>query len=112
MSAEIRRPRDAREREAALVAAASVLAAATNDLGLCEPVEPPRGELEHMHYFCGNTEIPTDLQEREPQRAARCAGAGGRVPGQDPPEDHAKLPARSGVTATRVNARSAAGPMP
>ena len=37
---------------------------------LCEPVEPPKGELEHMHYFCGNTEIPTDLQEREPQRAA------------------------------------------
>jgi type I restriction enzyme, R subunit len=37
---------------------------------LCEPVQPPRGELEHMHYFCGNTEIPTDLQEREPQRAA------------------------------------------
>ncbi|MEW4569501.1 HsdR family type I site-specific deoxyribonuclease [Tautonia sp. JC769] len=36
---------------------------------LCEPVEPPRGELEHIHYFCGNTEIPTDLQEREPQRA-------------------------------------------
>jgi hypothetical protein len=29
-----------REREAALVAAASVLAAATNDLGLAEPVEP------------------------------------------------------------------------
>jgi type I restriction enzyme R subunit len=28
---------------------------------LCEPVEPPRGELEHMHYFCGHTEIPTDL---------------------------------------------------
>lgn len=37
---------------------------------LCEPVEPPRGELEHIHYFCGNTEIATDLQEREPQRAA------------------------------------------
>jgi len=37
---------------------------------MCEPVEPPRGELEHIHYFCGNTEIPTDLQEREPQRAA------------------------------------------
>lgn len=35
---------------------------------LCEPVEPPRGELEHIHYFCGNTEIPSDLQEREPQR--------------------------------------------
>ena len=37
---------------------------------LCEPVEPPKGELEHIHYFCGNTEIPADLQEQEPQRAA------------------------------------------
>lgn len=37
---------------------------------LCEPVEEPKGELEHIHYFCGNTEIPSDLQEREPQRAA------------------------------------------
>ena len=37
---------------------------------LCEPVEPPQGELEHIHYFCGNTEIPEDLKEREPQRAA------------------------------------------
>ena len=36
---------------------------------LCEPVEPPKGELEHIHYFCGNTEIPAELQEREPQRA-------------------------------------------
>ena len=33
-------------------------------------MEPPKGELEHIHYFCGNTEIPEDLQEREPQRAA------------------------------------------
>jgi type I restriction enzyme, R subunit len=37
---------------------------------LCEPVEPPKGELEHIHYFCGNTEIASDLQDREPQRAA------------------------------------------
>ncbi len=37
---------------------------------LCEPVEPPGGELEHIHYFCGNTEIPADLQEHEPQRVA------------------------------------------
>jgi len=50
---------------------------------LCEPVEPPKGELEHIHYFCGNTEIPEDLAEREPQRAApgdglqhRAAGGG------------------------------------
>jgi type I restriction enzyme, R subunit len=37
---------------------------------LCEPVEPPQGELEHIHYFCGNTEIASDLKEREPHRAA------------------------------------------
>lgn len=37
---------------------------------ICEPVEAPRGELEHIHYFCGNTEIPADLEERQPQRAA------------------------------------------
>jgi type I restriction enzyme R subunit len=37
---------------------------------LCEGVEPPKGELEHIHYFCGNTEIPADLKQREPQRAA------------------------------------------
>ena len=37
---------------------------------LCEPVEEPKGELQHIHYFCGNTEISTDLEEREPQRVA------------------------------------------
>jgi type I restriction enzyme R subunit len=37
---------------------------------LCEPVEPPKGELEHIHHFCGNSEIPSDLKDREPQRAA------------------------------------------
>jgi len=37
---------------------------------LCEPVSPPQGELEHIHYFCGNTEIAEDLKEHEPQRAA------------------------------------------
>jgi type I restriction enzyme R subunit len=37
---------------------------------LCEPVLPPKGELEHIHYFCGNTEIPEDLTSHEPQRVA------------------------------------------
>jgi len=37
---------------------------------LCEPVKPPKGELEHIHYFCGNTEKPGDLKERETQRVA------------------------------------------
>jgi type I restriction enzyme R subunit len=41
---------------------------------LCEPVAPPQGALEHIHYFCGNTEVPTDLQEREPRRAALYQG--------------------------------------
>lgn len=37
---------------------------------LCEPVSPPKGELEHIHYFCGNTEIADDLKTHEPQRVA------------------------------------------
>ena len=37
---------------------------------LCEPVEPPKTALEYQHYFCGNTEIPTDLKDHEPQRVA------------------------------------------
>lgn len=41
---------------------------------LCEPVESPRGELEHIHYFCGNTEISQDLKDREPQRSALYKG--------------------------------------
>ena len=41
---------------------------------LCDPVQPPGSDLEHMHYFCGNTEIATDLKEREPHRAALYKG--------------------------------------
>ncbi len=37
---------------------------------LCEPVDLPKGELEHIHYFCGNKETPTDLQEHEIQSAS------------------------------------------
>ncbi|MBB5607984.1 MULTISPECIES: type I restriction endonuclease subunit R [unclassified Janthinobacterium] len=37
---------------------------------LCEPVAPPQGELEHIHYFCGNTEIAGDLKAHETQRVA------------------------------------------
>jgi type I restriction enzyme R subunit len=36
----------------------------------CEPVPPPKGELEHIHYFCGNTEIAEDLEAHAPQRVA------------------------------------------
>ncbi len=41
---------------------------------LCEGVSEPGGELQHIHYFCGNTEISTDLREREPRRAALYKG--------------------------------------
>ncbi|UUO08100.1 HsdR family type I site-specific deoxyribonuclease [Blastopirellula sp. J2-11] len=41
---------------------------------LCEPVEAPQSELQYIHYFCGNTEIPSDLKEREPQRTALYKG--------------------------------------
>ena len=37
---------------------------------LCEPVTPPKDDLEHIHYFCGNTELPESLKEHEPQRVA------------------------------------------
>jgi type I restriction enzyme R subunit len=37
---------------------------------ICETVRPPKSELEHIHYFCGNTEFPAELAEREPQRVA------------------------------------------
>ena len=37
---------------------------------LCEPVEPPKGELEHIHYFCGNVEITDDLAAHETRRVA------------------------------------------
>lgn len=41
---------------------------------ICEAVEPPKGELQHIHYFCGNVEIPNDLKEREPKRTALYKG--------------------------------------
>jgi type I restriction enzyme, R subunit len=37
---------------------------------LAEPVAPPKDELAILHHFCGNTESPSDLQEREPLRMA------------------------------------------
>ena len=37
---------------------------------LCEPVEAPRSDLDFIHYFCGNTEILTDLKENEFKRVA------------------------------------------
>ena len=50
---------------------------------LCAPVEPPAvqpdRELAHIHYFCGNVELPDDLKAREPQRVALYKGAAALV---------------------------------
>ncbi len=37
---------------------------------LCEPVEPPRELLQYQHYFCGNSELPAELEERRGLRDA------------------------------------------
>ena len=37
---------------------------------LCDPVQPPKSELDYIHYFCGNIEIPEELAEKEPLREA------------------------------------------
>ncbi|MGM9511648.1 type I restriction endonuclease subunit R [Larkinella sp. GY13] len=37
---------------------------------LCEPVDPPKSELDYQHYFCGNTEIPEELKNTELRRTA------------------------------------------
>ena len=37
---------------------------------LCEPVQPPKADLDYMRYFCGNTEIADDVKRTEPQRVA------------------------------------------
>lgn len=37
---------------------------------VCEPVPPPKGELEFIRHFCGNTEVPEELQQNYPRREA------------------------------------------
>jgi type I restriction enzyme, R subunit len=54
-----------------LTAARERLDNAMEELALiCEPVLPPRSELEFIQYFCGNTEIPEDLKSTEIRRTA------------------------------------------
>lgn len=37
---------------------------------ICEPAPPPRDDNAFRRFFCGNTEVASDLAEREPLRAA------------------------------------------
>lgn len=46
---------------------------------ICEAVEPPKKELEYIHYFCGNTEIAEDLKAHESQRSALYKATAGLV---------------------------------
>lgn len=40
-------------------------------MALCEAVEPPKGTLENIKYFCGsNTNKPDDLKDTEPRRVS------------------------------------------
>ena len=41
---------------------------------ICEEVKKPKGDLEHIHYFCGNTELPEELKAREVQRTGLYKG--------------------------------------
>jgi len=41
---------------------------------LCEPVAPPKGELQHIHWFCGNVEIPAELQATAERRVTLYRG--------------------------------------
>ncbi|MFD0750616.1 type I restriction endonuclease subunit R [Mucilaginibacter calamicampi] len=37
---------------------------------ICDGVESPGHDLQYIHYFCGNTEIPEELKANEPKRMA------------------------------------------
>lgn len=37
---------------------------------LCEPVQPPKGQLEYQQYFIGNPEKKEDIKDTEPRRHA------------------------------------------
>jgi type I restriction enzyme R subunit len=37
---------------------------------LCDPVPSPKSQLDYHRYFCGNSELPNDLKDHEPQRTA------------------------------------------
>jgi len=42
---------------------------------ICEPIPVPGTNLDIIRYFCGNTEIAADLEDREPRRAALYSSA-------------------------------------
>jgi type I restriction enzyme, R subunit len=72
---------------------------------LCEAVEPPRGELEHIRYFCGNTEVASDLQEREPQRTALYKAAAGLMRAYANIADELDRAGYSGADIARIKQR-------
>ena len=71
---------------------------------LCEPVERPKGELEHIHYFCGNTEIPEDLEAHETQRVALYSSVAALMRAYANIADELEAAGYDGAAETRVKA--------
>ncbi len=69
---------------------------------LCEPVDQPKGELQHIHYFCGNTEISTDLEQHEPQRVALYKATVSLIRAYANIADELELAGYSAVDVTRI----------
>ena len=67
---------------------------------ICDPVEPPKTELEYIHYFCGNTEIADDLKLHEPQRVAFYKSAANLVRAYANIADELE---KAGYTSGRIN---------
>jgi len=72
---------------------------------LCEPVEPPKNDLDHIRYFCGNTEVPTDLKAREPQRVAMYKAIASLVRSYANLADELNLAGYSDADVTRLKGR-------
>jgi type I restriction enzyme R subunit len=72
---------------------------------LCEPVEPPRGDLDYIRYFCGNTEVPQQLQEREPRRTELYKGVVSLVRGYANIADELEQAGYSPDQVARINAQ-------
>jgi type I restriction enzyme, R subunit len=72
---------------------------------ICEPVPPPKTELQHIHYFCGNTEIAADLEEREPLRVGLYKATVGLVRAHANLADEMSAAGYSGADAANVKQR-------
>ncbi|MFO1001394.1 MAG: HsdR family type I site-specific deoxyribonuclease [Planctomycetaceae bacterium] len=69
---------------------------------LCEPVQPPRADLQFIQYFCGNVEIPEELEERGPQRVSLYKGVASLLRSYASIADDLAAAGYSGAQASRL----------